>query len=151
VYRRNLGIAGPEHPVARGDHERLPPRHVPLIPVEHRSMRAEVEAVLGEEDARAEASRCLHCWVAPTFGANPSRGNECIACGGCADVCPENCIQLVPVAQPSKIRAVALVMDEAACIRCGLCSRRCPTGVISMTACYPHGEVDLVRLADPVL
>jgi len=146
LHLRTLPNFGPELPFARGDHEQLPPRDVSLIPVESRSLRAEVEAVLSEEDARAEGSRCLHCWIAPTFSAALS---DCLACGGCADVCPESCIQLVPLRQPGNpVAAVALVMDDAACSRCGLCARRCPTGVISMVASYPQGEIDLVSLAD---
>ncbi|HEX7601763.1 MAG TPA: FAD-dependent oxidoreductase, partial [Polyangiaceae bacterium] len=57
LHLRTLPNFGPELPFARGDHERLPPRDVSLIPVESRSLRAEVEAVLSEEDARAEGSR----------------------------------------------------------------------------------------------
>lgn len=145
LYLRNLPPFSPEQ--ARGDHERLQPRVLPLIPVESRSLRAEVEEVLSEEDARTEGSRCLHCWVEPTFRARPSYGSDCIACGGCADICPEDCIRLVPIPRSGKT-AVALTMDDATCSRCGLCAWRCPAGVISMTASYQEGEVDLVRLAD---
>ena len=150
-YVRKLPLFGPQHPFARGDHEKLPPRRVPVIPVESRSLRAEVEAVLSEDDARAEGSRCLHCWVEPTFNQGASQGSECVACSGCADVCPEHCIKLIPLAQADgRAPAVALVTDEAACSRCGLCARRCPTGAISMAASYQEGEVDLARLADQV-
>ncbi len=150
-HLRKLPVFGPEHPFARGDHEKLPRRSVSLIPVESRSLRAEVEAVLSEEDARAEGSRCLHCWVEPTFSPGASQGSECLACGGCADVCPEQCIRLIPLpATDDRAAVVALVTDEAACSRCGLCARRCPAGVISMTASYQQEEVDLVRLADQV-
>ena len=36
--------------------------------------------------------RCLKCHVGPVFN-----GDKCILCGGCADVCPENCLRLVDV------------------------------------------------------
>ena len=36
--------------------------------------------------------RCLKCHVSPIFD-----GDKCILCGGCADVCPENCLRLVDV------------------------------------------------------
>ena len=150
IQVRRLPNFGPDHPFARGEHERLPPRPVPLIPVENRTLLAEVEAVLGEDDARAEGSRCLHCWVEPTFTARAPQ--ECIGCGGCADVCPEDGIKLVPIRSPGKGRGfVALVTTDPACSRCGLCARRCPTGVIAMAASYRQDEIDLVRLADQVL
>ena len=46
-----------------------------------------------EEQARREASRCLHCWINTIFEGNEEQGTECILCGGCVDVCPENCLQ----------------------------------------------------------
>ena len=161
---------GYEHPFARGDYETVPRAEVPVIPVERRTNAAEVERVLSEDEARAEGTRCLHCWVNTVFDSSAVNGSECIQCGGCVDVCPEQCIDLValrrlsaapggpalrlPDGRPLELTGqpgAALIKDETACIRCGLCARRCPTGVITMQALYREDEVALCRLADAEL
>src|SRR5579864_2272856 len=72
---------------------------VPVIPLERRTGVAEVEIGFTEEQARREASRCLQCWINTIFEGTEANGAECILCGGCVDVCPENCLQLVPLSQ----------------------------------------------------
>ena len=72
---------------------------VPVIPLERRTGVAEVEAGYTEDQARSEASRCLQCWVNTIFDGNEAEGTECILCGGCVDVCPENCLKLVPLGE----------------------------------------------------
>jgi formate dehydrogenase beta subunit len=78
-------------------------------------------------------------------------------------VCPENCLQLVPLSQfhfsaetrtrleeeadirmldlqhltPGDLQAAegsVMVKDETICIRCGLCAERCPVKTITMEA-----------------
>ncbi len=162
---------GYDHPFARGDYETIPRRRVPVLPIERRQPREEVELCLSEEEARAEGSRCLHCWVNTIFDSSIMQGSECIQCGGCADVCPEECIDLValsrvvattdkalallPNGAPAEVfqnsNGAALIKDETACIRCGLCARRCPTGVITMQAFYRKKEASLMSLADTIL
>jgi NADPH-dependent glutamate synthase beta subunit-like oxidoreductase/ferredoxin len=162
---------GYDHPFARGDYEKVPRRHLPTIPVERRTERAEVEMALDERSARAEGTRCLHCWVNTVFDSSRMNGSECIQCGGCVDVCPEQCIDLVSLARVASsgretglrlpdgaplelVRAghgAALVKDESACIRCGLCARRCPVGLITMQAFYRDDEAPQASLADLVL
>ena len=134
---------------------------VPVIPLERRTGVAEVETGFTEEQARTEASRCLQCWINTIFEGNEADGTECILCGGCVDVCPENCLQLVPLSQlqfsdETKGRLAAeaefrsldlqhlsaeeltasegsvMVKDETICIRCGLCAERCPVKTITM-------------------
>ena len=61
---------GYEHPFARGDYETVPRAEVPVIPVERRTGAAEVERVLSDEEARAEGTRCLHCWVNTVFDSS---------------------------------------------------------------------------------
>ncbi len=170
-YRlRVFSTFGYDHPFAGGDYETRRP--VPLLatPVERRTQAAEVELVLGEAEARAEGSRCLHCWVNTTFDSSRMNGSECIECGGCVDVCPEQCIDLVslrrvsvdPGVEPLRLPdgsafplrgqpGAALIKDETACIRCGLCARRCPVGLITMQALYREDEAPLCRLADSAL
>ena len=162
---------GYEHPFARGDYERTPRRQLPLIDVEARELREEVELRLPAGDAAAEGSRCLHCWVNTIFDSSAVQGTECIQCGGCVDVCPEQCIDLVairrvasasdtalailPDGAPASIvtapNGAVLLKDETACIRCGLCARRCPAGTITMQAFYRTNEAAAMRAADAVI
>jgi ferredoxin len=92
-----------------------------------------------------EASRCLDCGVTPVFD-----GTRCVLCGGCADVCPTQCLKLAgldaldlspalrsaaeaalgPGADPSAHSVI--LKDEDRCIRCALCAMRCPTDAITM-------------------
>jgi len=138
------------------DYEGVPRQRPPSLAIERRVGIAEVEQCFSEAQARLEASRCLHCWVNTVFHEDAEQGTECILCGGCADVCPEDCITFVPLAElaadpalAEHIRAehgavaaellasgsttgTALIKDETVCIRCGLCAERCPTGTITM-------------------
>jgi formate dehydrogenase (NADP+) beta subunit len=136
---------------------------VPAIPLERRTGIAEVETGFTEEQARREASRCLQCWINTIFEGTEANGSECILCGGCVDVCPENCLQLIPLRQfefsaettqrlsatsesrvhellhlsPEELSTAngsVMVKDETICIRCGLCAERCPVHTISMEA-----------------
>ena len=150
------------HSMAEGydEYSRL---QVPTIPLDRRTGITEVEAGYTEEQALAEASRCLRCWINTIFEGNEADGTECILCGGCVDVCPENCLQLIPLRQfafseedkgqlaelagtdsvllqhltPEEIAAgegSVMVKDETICIRCGLCAERCPAHTITMEA-----------------
>jgi NAD-dependent dihydropyrimidine dehydrogenase PreA subunit len=86
-----------------------------------------------------------------------------VLCGGCVDVCPEQCIELIPLErmsfEPEVLQALrehpdnfdvelgdvaaeelgtitgsVMIKDETRCIRCGLCALRCPAGTITMEA-----------------
>ena len=134
---------------------------VPTIALDRRTGIAEVEAGYTEEQARQEATRCLKCWINTIFEGNEAEGTECILCGGCVDVCPENCLELVPLSQlkipetetrkiqeslasdpitlqhltPDELpdgEGSVMVKDETICIRCGLCAQRCPAHTITM-------------------
>jgi NADPH-dependent glutamate synthase beta subunit-like oxidoreductase len=134
---------------------------IPTVPLERRTGMTEVELVLDEETAQIEAQRCLHCWVNTVFEGNIEDGSMCILCGGCVDVCPENCLELVSLDRvefrPELVKQLAeseallnveldevkaddlgvvagsvMLKDETRCIRCGLCAARCPVGMITM-------------------
>jgi formate dehydrogenase beta subunit len=136
---------------------------VPMLPLDRRTGVTEVEIGYDEKSAMREARRCLRCWINTVFEGNEADGSQCVLCGGCVDVCPEKCIQLVPLesieftpevleqiqAHPSSFRVelddvaaeelgiitgAAMLKDETRCIRCGLCAERCPVNVITMEA-----------------
>jgi formate dehydrogenase (NADP+) beta subunit len=125
-------------------YEKLRRVELPVLPAEERlhDPTRLVERCLSEEEARSEASRCLDCGVTPVFD-----GSRCVLCGGCADVCPTQCLKLVSLSDlapaPDLEEAVAasglerasdsaILKDEERCIRCALCEMRCPVDAITM-------------------
>jgi NADPH-dependent glutamate synthase beta subunit-like oxidoreductase/ferredoxin len=134
---------------------------IPALPLDRRTGMTEVELGFDEEAAQLEAQRCLHCWVNTVFEGNLEDGSLCVLCGGCIDVCPENCLELVSLdrfqfdpdvvqqlvdhegllkieldnvraAELGVIAGSVMLKDETRCIRCGLCAARCPVGTITM-------------------
>jgi NADPH-dependent glutamate synthase beta subunit-like oxidoreductase/ferredoxin len=70
---------------------------VPMLPLERRTGMTEVEIGFDEQTAVQEAQRCLRCWINTVFEGTEVNGTECVLCGGCVDVCPEQCLELVPL------------------------------------------------------
>ena len=70
---------------------------IPMLPLDRRTGMTEVEVGYDEQEAMAEAQRCLHCWINTIFEGSEQDGTHCVLCGGCVDVCPENCLELVPL------------------------------------------------------
>jgi len=116
------------------DYEGIPRQHPPSRPLARRIGIAEVEECFSEEQAVCEGKRCLHCWTNTIFESNREAGTECILCGGCQDICPENCIEIVPreLVRGGPRTGSVFIKDEEVCIRCGLCAARCPVGTITM-------------------
>jgi len=128
------------------DYEKLHRKEVPTLSAEERKHghQAIVEIGFSETDAVGEGCRCLDCGVNTIFDSD-----KCILCGGCADVCPELCLELVSLDRLDGDQALAdvyerriddedhdtwsaIVKDETKCIRCALCAERCPVGAITM-------------------
>jgi NADPH-dependent glutamate synthase beta subunit-like oxidoreductase len=112
------------------------------LPIERRIGVSTVEIGFDEKTAKEQASRCLVCTINPIFD-----GELCILCNGCVDVCPTDCLKLVPISEVEGDQAVAAIMnqrkedwvtvsamllDPTRCIRCGLCAARCPTEAVKM-------------------
>jgi formate dehydrogenase beta subunit len=125
-------------------YEKLDRALPPTVDVGRRTGITEVEEVFSEEQARAQAQRCLVCHVDTIY--DPLK---CVLCGRCADICPEHCLVFVPldrVEMPEQQKGAALercghdesqpltvlLKDDTDCIRCGLCALRCPTEAMTM-------------------
>ena len=119
-------------------------KHVEM-PLRFANMTIEVEEGFTEEQTRAEVQRCLNCDVQTHF-----TDSLCIECDACIDICPVDCLTIVPVAEESVLRTQlmapaenldqalfvsgpleqttrVMVKDENVCLHCGLCAERCPT------------------------
>jgi formate dehydrogenase (NADP+) beta subunit len=77
---------------------------------------------------------------------------DCILCGGCVDICPVSCIEIVKLNALSfsensrklfknlnqnlstipNEENILLIKNNEKCIRCGLCVKRCPVGTFIM-------------------
>ena len=127
----------------------------PRTPLDQRSGVSEVEGIFDEASAREQAQRCLKCHIQTIFN-----GDLCILCGGCVDVCPQNCYKMVrldKIEGDERLEAMiqasygislddfqkngellsqgtAMIKDETRCVRCGLCAERCPTAALTMEA-----------------
>jgi ferredoxin len=126
------------------DYMNLKRQAIPMLPLDRRTGMTEVELVYTEQEAMAEAQRCLKCYVNTILEGSEADGTDCVLCGGCVDVCPENCLdnperfgfELENI-QPSELGSItgtAMLKDETRCIRCGLCALRCPANTITMEA-----------------
>ena len=128
------------------DYEKLDRATIPTLSAGQRTADQTTIVELGYDEPLAvrEGCRCLDCGVNTIFDSE-----KCILCGGCADVCPELCLELVSLdrlrADDQVAQAVherlgdespsphsAIVKDETKCIRCALCAQRCPVGAITM-------------------
>ncbi|MCJ7557192.1 MAG: FAD-dependent oxidoreductase [Gammaproteobacteria bacterium] len=127
-------------------------RIVPSVDLVSRFKNLNVEVELGfsVEQVATEVERCLNCDAQTVFV-----DNLCIECDACIDICPVDCLAMLPAAEepvlreglkvpasnpqqplfvsgPLKHTARLMVKDENICVHCGLCAERCPTGAWDM-------------------
>ena len=55
-------------------------------------------------------------------------GDNCIACGRCALVCPESCIDI----------GVPYEIDQSKCVLCGTCYNVCPKSAVEKRETAPQ-------------
>ncbi len=73
--------------------------------------------VLNEEQAVAEAKRCMSCGM-------------CFECDNCVIFCPQDAVQRTPKGESTTGRYV--FTEYSRCIGCHICADVCPTGYINM-------------------
>lgn len=143
---------------------------MPHVSLRERFEKINIEVELGfsPELAAAEVERCLNCDVQTVFETS-----LCIECDACIDVCPVDCLTIVPNAAEAELREQltipaenvtqdlyvstelpqtgrVMVKDEDVCVHCGLCAERCPTAAWDMqkfTLQHPHAVDQAARPA----
>lgn len=139
----------PTRQFVRSEGYDLVPREAPpTTDLGRRTGISEVETVYDEESARRQGERCLACHLQTIYDAR-----KCVLCNRCVDICPENCLKLVPLEDTdlgeeqvgfartqggvaAGATASAMLKDDELCIRCGLCAVRCPTDAMTMELLY---------------
>ncbi len=67
---------------------------------------------------------------------------KCVACGLCPQVCPANCIKLVPGEDEHGNRyPLVYEIDEFRCVFCGYCQEVCPEEAIHVGVHYENAEL----------
>lgn len=67
--------------------------------------------------------------------------SKCVACGLCPQICPANCIKLVPGEDEDGNRYPLIYeIDEFRCIFCGYCQEVCPEEAIHVGVHYENSE-----------
>lgn len=129
-------------------YELVPREAPPTTDLGRRTGISEVETAYDEASARTQGERCLACHLQTIYDAQ-----KCVLCNRCVDICPENCLKLVPLEDTdlgeeqadaarerggvaAGVTASAMLKDDERCIRCGLCAVRCPTDAMTMELLY---------------
>jgi NADH-quinone oxidoreductase subunit I len=72
--------------------------------------------------------------------------SKCVACGLCPQICPANCIKLVPGEDEEGNRYPLIYeIDEFRCVFCGYCQEVCPEEAIHVGVHYENAEYDRGR------
>ena len=122
-------------------------QHVDLVE-RFKKLDTEVELGFSAEQIATEVERCLNCDVHTVFEAQ-----LCTECDACIDICPVECLKIVPNAPEEDLRQTihaasadqalfasqelaltgrVMIKDENVCLHCGLCAERCPTAAWDM-------------------
>jgi len=58
---------------------------------------------------------------------------KCIACSRCVKMCPNQCIEMVPIEHPTQGKVKRPQINVARCMYCGYCAEVCPTNAMIVT------------------
>lgn len=102
----------------------------------------EYPEVRSEEDWRISTRwRGTHRMLTDETGRS-----KCVACGLCPQICPANCIKLVPGEDESGNRFPLIYeIDEFRCVFCGFCQEVCPEEAIHVGVHFENAEYDRAR------
>jgi len=108
--------------------------------------RAPVTMQYPEEKSAPEAER--GAWTLSTRWRGTHRmltdeqgRSKCVACGLCPQICPANCIKLVPGEDEDGNRYPLIYeIDEFRCVFCGYCQEVCPEEAIHVGVHYENAE-----------
>ncbi len=145
------------------DYEPAVRRVMPHVDLKRRFKKLDIEVELGfsAEQFATEVERCLNCDLQTVFKAE-----LCIECDACIDICPVDCLAIVPNGGEDELRSAVktpalnteqplfasgglkqtgriMVKDENICLHCGLCAERCPTYAWDMrkfAVLIPHAD-----------
>jgi|WetSurMetagenome_2_1015567.scaffolds.fasta_scaffold27458_5 NADH-quinone oxidoreductase subunit I len=72
--------------------------------------------------------------------------DKCIACSKCVKICPNQCIEMVPIDHPTLGKVKRPQIYVGRCMMCGYCAEVCPTSAMIVTpdfelACYDRNEM----------
>jgi NADH-quinone oxidoreductase subunit I len=68
--------------------------------------------------------------------------SKCVACGLCPQICPANCIKLVPGEDEHGNRYPLIYeIDEFRCVFCGYCQEVCPEEAIHVGVHFENAEL----------
>ena len=72
--------------------------------------------------------------------------SKCVACGLCPQICPANCIKLVPGEDEAGHRYPLIYeIDEFRCVFCGYCQEVCPEEAIHVGVHFENAEYSRAR------
>jgi NADPH-dependent glutamate synthase beta subunit-like oxidoreductase len=129
-----------------------------------KDLKTEVELGFDPQQTAVEVQRCLNCDVQTVFDAP-----LCKECDACMDICPVDCLSIVPngeeadlrtrlrapaentdqalfVSDPLKDTGRVMIKDENLCVHCGLCAERCPTAAWDMQ----HSDIFIPHVDDEI-
>jgi NAD-dependent dihydropyrimidine dehydrogenase PreA subunit len=58
--------------------------------------------------------------------------DTCLGCGKCAEACPIDAIQMIPIDHPQTKKKKDAIIDTSICLGCGVCTLNCNKGAVTL-------------------